>query len=239
MKIAVCVKEVPDSAAPRRIDPHDPASRPVRRGDAEPLGPGRRRGGAPPRRGAWRARSSCVSMGPERALGSLRKALAMGADRTVLVTDPSLRPVPTSSRRAASSRRALERESADLVLFGQQGSDSDGAVLWAAVADRLRLPVDLPGGEPRGERRPCQGQAPDRVRVRRHRVADALRRRRLGRDQRAALPVAQGDHGREEEAAGHADGSRSRPRRRRGRRGRLAAPSSSRSRRRRRAESRS
>ena len=32
------------------------------------------------------------------------------------------------------------------------------------------------------------------------------RRRRLGRDQRAALPVAQGDHGREEEAAGDALG---------------------------------
>jgi electron transfer flavoprotein beta subunit len=27
------------------------------------------------------------------------------------------------------------------VLFGQQAGDSDGAVLWAAVADRLRLPV--------------------------------------------------------------------------------------------------
>src|SRR5206468_7183774 len=30
---------------------------------------------------------------------------------------------------------------ADLVLFGQQASDSDGAVLWAAVADRLRRPL--------------------------------------------------------------------------------------------------
>ena len=37
--------------------------------------------------------------------------------------------------------KALEREGADLILFGQQANDSDGAVLWAAVADRLRLPV--------------------------------------------------------------------------------------------------
>src|SRR5204863_9387940 len=36
---------------------------------------------------------------------------------------------------------ALERESADLVLFGQQAADADGAVLWAAVADRLRRPL--------------------------------------------------------------------------------------------------
>ena len=37
--------------------------------------------------------------------------------------------------------KALEREQPDLVLFGQQSSDSDGAVLWAAVAERLRRPV--------------------------------------------------------------------------------------------------
>ena len=36
---------------------------------------------------------------------------------------------------------ALEKVEADLVLFGQASSDGDGAVLWAAVADRLRRPV--------------------------------------------------------------------------------------------------
>ena len=48
--------------------------------------------------------------------------------------------------------KALEREQADLVLFGQQSSDSDGAVLWAAVADRLRSPARLPGRRPRRSR---------------------------------------------------------------------------------------
>ena len=37
--------------------------------------------------------------------------------------------------------KALEREGADLVLFGQQAGDGDGAVLWAAVGERLRRPV--------------------------------------------------------------------------------------------------
>src|SRR4051794_25722008 len=81
-----------------------------------------------------------VSMGPERTLESLRKTLAMGADRVVLVSDAAAEGadlVATSRVLAA----ALERESPDLVLFGQQASDSDGAVLWAAVAQRLRLPV--------------------------------------------------------------------------------------------------
>jgi electron transfer flavoprotein beta subunit len=64
----------------------------------------------------------------------------MGADRAVLVSDEAA----AGSDLLASSyalARALERESADLVLFGQQASDSDGAVMWAAVADRLRLPL--------------------------------------------------------------------------------------------------
>ncbi len=79
-------------------------------------------------------------MGPERALDSLRKALAMGADRAVLVSDEQV----AGSDLVATSRvlaAVLEREGADLVVFGQQGGDSDGAVLGAAVADRLRRPV--------------------------------------------------------------------------------------------------
>ena len=81
-----------------------------------------------------------VSLGPAAALDSLRKALAMGADRAVLVSDDAA----AGSDLVATSRvlaAALERESPDLVLFGQQSSDSDGAVLWAAVAERLRLPL--------------------------------------------------------------------------------------------------
>ena len=81
-----------------------------------------------------------VSLGPAKAMDSLRKALAMGADRALLVSDDAAAGsdlVATS----ACSRAALEREAADLVLFGQASSDADGAVLWAAVADRLRRPL--------------------------------------------------------------------------------------------------
>ncbi len=81
-----------------------------------------------------------VTLGPAKATESLRRALAMGADRSVLVSDEAAQ----GSDLVATSRilaAALEREGADLVLFGQQSSDSDGAVLWSAVADRLRLPV--------------------------------------------------------------------------------------------------
>src|SRR5919204_288682 len=79
-------------------------------------------------------------MGPPRAADSLRKALALGADRVVHVAEDSL----AGSDLLATTKvlaAAAERESPDLVLFGQQGSDSDGAVLCASVADHVRLPL--------------------------------------------------------------------------------------------------
>jgi len=80
-----------------------------------------------------------VTMGPEAATESLRTALGMGADRAVLVCDPHA----TGADLVVTSRalgRALAREAADVVLFGQQSSDGGGALLWAAVAERLGLP---------------------------------------------------------------------------------------------------
>jgi len=138
MKIAVCVKAVPEQA--RRIDPAtmrldrsgEPALNPF---DANAVEEALRLKGD----GA-EAEVVLVSLGPERSLDALRKALAMGADRVVLVSDEAA----AGSDLVASSyalSRALEREEADLVLFGQQASDSDGAVMWAAVAERLRRPL--------------------------------------------------------------------------------------------------
>jgi electron transfer flavoprotein beta subunit len=140
MKIAVCVKQVPDATVTKRIDPQ--TKRLDRSGEGalnhfdtqaveEALRIKERESGS---------EVVLVSLGPAKSLESLRKALAMGADRAVLVSDDAA----AGSDLVATSRAlaaALEREGADLVLFGQQGSDSDGAVLWAAVADRLQQPV--------------------------------------------------------------------------------------------------
>jgi electron transfer flavoprotein beta subunit len=140
VKIAVCVKEVPEAGGARRID--SSTKRLDRSGEA-----GLNAFDVNAVEEALRLKEAAgdgeiviVSLGPARALDSLRKALAMGADRAVLVSDEGA----AGSDLVATSRalgKALEREGADLVLFGQQSSDSDGAVLWAAVAERLRLPV--------------------------------------------------------------------------------------------------
>jgi electron transfer flavoprotein beta subunit len=139
MKIAVCVKQVPDATAVKRIDPQ--TKRLDRSGEAA-LNPTDLNAVEEAIRikEAQGGEVVLVSLGPERAVESLRKALAMGADRAVLVADDAA----AGSDLVATSRilaAALEREQADLVLFGQASSDGDGSVLWAAVADRLRRPL--------------------------------------------------------------------------------------------------
>jgi electron transfer flavoprotein beta subunit len=139
MKIAVCVKEVPDATVHKRIDPA--TNRLDRSGEAA-LNPTDLNAVEEALRikEAHDGEVVLVSLGPEKAVDSLRKALAMGADRAVLIADEAAAGsdlVGTSRVLAA----ALERVEADLVLFGQASSDGDGAVLWAAVADRLRRPV--------------------------------------------------------------------------------------------------
>jgi electron transfer flavoprotein beta subunit len=144
MKIAVCVKQVPDATVHKRIDPT--TKRLDRSGEAA-LNPtdlnaveeALRIKEARADEGE-RGEVVLVCLGPERAVDSLRKALAMGADRAVLVSDEAA----VGSDLLGTARAlagALEREAADLVLFGQASGDGDGAVLWAAVAEKLGRPL--------------------------------------------------------------------------------------------------
>ncbi len=140
MRIAVCVKEVPDAAAPKRLDPQTLRLDRSVEGALNPFDTHAVEEALRLKEADGDGEVVIVSMGPERALNSLRRALAMGADRVVLVTDAAA----AGSDLVATSRvlaAALDREHPDLIIFGQQASDSDGAVLWAAVADRLSLPL--------------------------------------------------------------------------------------------------
>ena len=140
MKIAVCVKEVPDAAVHKHIDPETKRLDRSGEGALNHFDTQAVEEALKVKEAQGEGEVVLVSLGPESALDSLRKALAMGADRAVLVSDEAA----AGSDLVATSRAlaaALERESPDLVVFGQQGTDSDGAVLWAAVADRLRRPV--------------------------------------------------------------------------------------------------
>jgi electron transfer flavoprotein beta subunit len=139
VKIAVCVKQVPE-AQHKRLDPA--TMRLDRSGEAalNAFDANAIEEALKLKEAGGDAEVVLVSLGPEKAVDALRKGLAMGADRALLVSDDAA----AGSDLVATSRalaKALARENADLVLFGQQAGDSDGAVLWAAVADRLRRPV--------------------------------------------------------------------------------------------------
>src|SRR5213083_2653970 len=120
MKIVVCVKHVPEGSA--RLDPG--SKRLDRSGegalnhfDANAVEEALRL------KAGSDAEVVVVTLGPEKAADSLRKALAMGADRAVLVSDEAAAGSDLVATSAILAK-ALEREAADLVLFGQQSSDS-------------------------------------------------------------------------------------------------------------------
>ena len=171
MKIAVCAKYVPEATAARRIDPQTKRLDRSGEGVLNPFDVNAVEEALKLRDAGADAEVVIVSLGPERALEAMRRALAMGADRLVLVADEAA----AGSDLVATSRilaAALERESPDLVLFGQQANDADGAVLWAAVADRLQRPLisqvaelEHEGGKVRGKRQTEFGRASCRERV--------------------------------------------------------------------------
>jgi electron transfer flavoprotein beta subunit len=80
-----------------------------------------------------------VSMGPEAAMGALRRGLSMGADRGVLVTDPALRgaDVLVTARVLAA---AVRRGDYDLVLAGVESTDGSTGTLPMTVAEILDIP---------------------------------------------------------------------------------------------------
>jgi electron transfer flavoprotein beta subunit len=158
LKIAVCAKYVPEASAPKRIDRESKQLDRSGEGTLNSFDVHAVEEALRLKERLGESEVVVVSLGPERALDALRKALAMGVDRALLVSDDAA----AGSDLVATSyvlAKALEREGPDLILLGQQASDSDGAVLWAAVAERLRRPMisqvaelTLEDGKLRGKR---------------------------------------------------------------------------------------
>jgi electron transfer flavoprotein beta subunit len=76
-----------------------------------------------------------LTMGPERAVETIRKALSMGADKAVHLTDPAL-----AGSDAVQTSYALARSSStleyDLVITGSEATDSRMAIMPALLAER-------------------------------------------------------------------------------------------------------
>jgi electron transfer flavoprotein beta subunit len=160
LKICVLVKEVPDAAVEKRMDQN--TGRLDRSGEKN-LNPFDthaieaamqiREGGA-----VDVDEIIAVTMGPESAVRALHKAVSLGADRSVQLTDDALAGSDVVATGYALAQ-ALKAENPDLVLLGQQSDDGECYTIGAVVADHLQMPsltqvikIDVNEGSLRCER---------------------------------------------------------------------------------------
>jgi electron transfer flavoprotein beta subunit len=139
MKIAVCVKQIPDPATPYSLDPE---SHFVVRPEEQVLDDTDRYGVEV---GLQLAEGSdgtvtLFSMSPAGNLQGIRQALAMGADKAVVIDDPSLRGADAllTSRVLAA---AIEREGYDVIVAGTESTDGYSGVVPQQIAELLGVPA--------------------------------------------------------------------------------------------------
>jgi electron transfer flavoprotein beta subunit len=141
LKIACLVKQVPDAAVNKRIDPD---TKRLDRSGEENLNPFdthaieaamqiKEEGKVPVEE------IVAVTMGPENAVRALHKAVALGADRSAHLTDDALAGSDVAATGYALAK-LLEKEAPDLVLLGQQSDDGECYTIGAVVADHLKMP---------------------------------------------------------------------------------------------------
>ena len=140
MNVLVCVKQIPDPNVPGKLDPR--TKRLVREGVDLVLDPGdehaveaglqlvERDGGE----------ATVISMGPPKALEAIRRALAMGAHRGILVTDPGLENSDALST-ARAIAAAIKGQTYDLIVCGTESTDGYSGAVPAQLAELLGLPL--------------------------------------------------------------------------------------------------
>ena len=141
MKICVLVKEVPDAAVEKRLDP---TTMRLDRSGEKNLNPfdthaieaamQLKEGGE-----VEVDEVVAVTMGPASAERALRKAISLGADRAVQLTDDALAGSDVNGTGYALAK-VLGSEQPDLVLLGQQSDDGECYTIGAVVADHLEMP---------------------------------------------------------------------------------------------------
>lgn len=139
MNIAVCVKQIPDPATPYELDGENHW---VVRPDDQVLDDTDRYGvelGLQIAE-ATEGTVSLYSMSPSGSLQGIRQALAMGADRAVIVDDPALKgsDALTTAKVLAA---AISRDEIDLVIAGTESTDGYTGVVPQQLAELLDLPA--------------------------------------------------------------------------------------------------
>ena len=141
LKICVLVKQVPDAAVEKRMDSN--SKRLDRSGETNlnPFDTHAIEAAMQIKEGGKVDVEEivAVTMGPESAFRALHKAVSLGADRSVHLTDDALAGSDVCATGYALAK-VLEAESPDLVLLGQQSDDGECYTIGAVVADHLKMP---------------------------------------------------------------------------------------------------
>ena len=137
MKIVVLVKQVPDSGAERTLTGDNTVERAsannvINEMDEYAIEEALRL------QEAHGGEVTVLTMGPERATESIRKALSMGPDGAVHVLDPALAGTDALGTSKVLAE-ALKRLSPDLVLCGSESTDARGQVMPHMLAERLGM----------------------------------------------------------------------------------------------------
>ena len=138
MKIVVCIKQVPDTKGGVKFNPDGTLDRGAM---LAIMNPDDKAGleAALKLKDEFGAEVTVLTMGLPKAADALREALAMGADKAILVTDRVLGGADTwaTSTTIAGALRNLDY---DLIITGRQAIDGDTAQVGPQVAEKLGLP---------------------------------------------------------------------------------------------------
>src|SRR5437667_7290329 len=140
MNVLVCVKQIPDPNAPGKLDPQ--TKRLVREGVDLVLDPGDEHGVEAGLQVVEKdgGEVTIISMGPPKALEAIRRALAMGAHRGILITDPGLENSDAIST-ARAIAAAIKGQKYELIICGTESTDGSSGAVPAQLAELLGLPV--------------------------------------------------------------------------------------------------
>src|SRR2546421_8928220 len=140
MNVLVCVKQIPDPNAPGKLDPQ--TRRLVREGVDLVLDPGDEHGVEAGLQLVEKAAGevTVISMGPPKAVDAIRRALAMGAHRGILITDPALENSDAIST-ARAIAAAIKGQTYDLIICGTESTDGSSGAMPAQLAELLGLPL--------------------------------------------------------------------------------------------------
>ena len=139
MKIVVCVKQVPDTKGGVKFNPDGTLDRGAM---LTIMNPDDKAGleAALRLKDQYGAEVTVVTMGLPKAEEVLREAMAMGADKGILVTDRVLGGADTwaTSTTIAGAIRNLDY---DIIITGRQAIDGDTAQVGPQIAEHLGIPV--------------------------------------------------------------------------------------------------